>query len=355
MSAAFTVLRPLIHLLPPETAHNLGLFALRHGMMPGARKNVAASLKAHVWGKAFANPVGLAAGFDKNAVAVNALLKQGFGFVECGTVTPLAQAGNARPRIFRLSEDRAVINRLGFNNRGLGVFVEHFRKRNVALGVAGANLGKNKDATNAVADYVTGLQAVHAHADYITVNISSPNTQGLRDLQHKEALGQLLAALMEARKACAEADGRNVPLLLKVAPDLSAAEREDVAEVVLAQGIDGLIVSNTTLARPAHLRSYHQGETGGLSGMPLRPLALEGIRDFYRLTGGRLPLIGVGGISTAEDAYARIRAGASLVQLYTGLVYQGFGMVRDITDGLAALLEKDGFAQVGDAVGADAR
>lgn len=355
MTAVFPLLRPLFHLLPPEAAHHAGLWALRQGCMPRAAERFYPELETTLWGLRFVNPVGLAAGFDKNAAAVNALLGQGFGFVECGTVTPLAQEGNPRPRIFRLTEDRAVINRLGFNNAGMDVFVRQFRKRNIALGIAGANIGKNKDAPDAVADYVAGLQAVHGIADYITVNISSPNTQGLRDLQHKDALGQLLAALMTERRACAAKDGRCVPLLLKVAPDLTASEREDVAEVVMAHGVDGLIVSNTTLSRPAHLRSRHAREAGGLSGLPLLPLSTESLADFYRLTGGTLPLVGVGGIASAADAYRKIRAGASLVQLYTGLVYQGFGLVRAITDGLAVLLSKDGFSHVREAVGVDVK
>lgn len=341
--------------MPPEMAHNLGVFALRRGLVPPAKKMDFPSLRVKLWGLDFASPVGLAAGFDKNAAAVNGLLKQGFGFVECGTVTPKAQKGNPRPRIFRLVEDRAVINRLGFNNRGLEVFTEQFRERNPSLGVAGANIGKNKDAADAVADYVAGLEAVHGFADYVTVNISSPNTQGLRDLQHKAALEQLLGALMNARRLCREKDGRQVPLLLKVAPDLSPAEREDVAGVVMAHAIDGLIVSNTTLSRPGHLRSEFAQEAGGLSGLPLLPLARASLADFYRLTKGQLPLVGVGGIASAEDAYARMRAGASLVQLYTALVYQGFGAVGAITRGLAALLAKDGFAHVSEAVGVDAQ
>ncbi|MBY0407657.1 MAG: quinone-dependent dihydroorotate dehydrogenase [Rickettsiales bacterium] len=355
MSFAFSLSRPLLHLIPPERLHHLGLWALRRGLLPPAKKETFPELAVTLWGLSFANPVGLAAGFDKNAYAPDALLRQGFGFVECGTVTPLSQPGNPSPRIFRLSQDRAVINRLGFNNDGLDVFTERFRKRNITLGVAGANIGKNKDATDAVADYVTGLMAVHGMADYITVNISSPNTQGLRDLQHKAALSELLSTLRHARMACEAKEGRRVPLLLKVAPDLSAQEREDVAETVLAQGIDGLIVSNTTLSRPSHLRSAHKGEAGGLSGLPLTTLANESLAHFYRLTQGKLPLVGVGGIASAEDAYRKIRLGASLVQLYTALVYQGFGLVPEVVRGLAQLLAKDGFMQVGDAVGVDAK
>lgn len=355
MVSAFALLRPLVHALPPEKAHELALCALRHGLLPNAQMRPRPELSTQVFGLTFSNPVGIAAGFDKNAVAINGLLRQGFGFVECGTVTPLAQAGNPKPRIFRLTEDRAVINRLGFNNEGLEAFVRQFSARKPELGIAGANIGKNKDAADAVADYVTGLRRVHGIADYVTVNISSPNTKGLRDLQQREALEQLLAALLREREACRERDGRRVPLLLKVAPDLSPEEREDVASTVMKHGLDGLIVSNTTLARPAHLRSAHKGETGGLSGMPLLPLANAALADFYRLTHGQLPLIGVGGIASAEDAYAKIRSGASLVQLYTALVYDGFGLVDKIVSGLSALLNKDGFSHVAQAVGRDVR
>ena len=353
MTSLFTRVRPLIHLLPPETAHHLGLCALRHGLLPSCLKMPCASLETQLWGLRFCNPIGLAAGFDKNAVAVDGLLKQGFGFVECGTVTPLAQAGNPRPRVFRLSQDRAVINRLGFNNNGLDAFSTQFQRRNRSLGIAGVNIGKNKDAVDAVADYVAGLRGVYAFADYVTINISSPNTQGLRDLQHRQTLEQLLGALLRERETCESRYGRQVPLLLKVAPDLSAEEREDVAHVVMAHGLDGLIVSNTTLSRPAHLRSMHKTQMGGLSGMPLLSLSTLSLAHFYRLTKGALPLIGVGGIASAEDAYAKIRAGASLVQLYTALVYQGFGVVERIAEGLAALLAKDGFSKIAEAVGTD--
>jgi dihydroorotate dehydrogenase len=344
----------LIHCLPPEMAHNLGLWALRNGLLPASHVAPAASLGVDLWGLHFPHPLGLSAGFDKNACAIDALLRQGFGFVEAGTVTPKPQAGNPAPRLFRLKEDQAVINRLGFNNEGLAVFVRQFSQRDASRGIAGANIGKNKDSADAVADYVTGLQAVYAHADYITVNISSPNTQGLRDLQQREALAGLLSALQLARAKCMTAQGKKVPLLLKVAPDLAPEEIRDVAEVVMAHAIDGLIVSNTTLSRPASLKSAHANEAGGLSGRPLFPLANRCLKQFYRETGGKLPLIGVGGIGSAEDAYMKIRAGASLLQLYTALVYRGFPVVREIQAGLAALLVRDGFSSVSQAVGVDA-
>ncbi len=343
----------LIRCLPPEAAHNFGLWALRRGLVPSAAPLESDVLKVKTLGLTFANPIGLAAGFDKNAVAVNALFGQGFGFVEAGTVTPLAQSGNSKPRIFRLTHDDAVINRLGFNNHGLGPYLKHFKQIDKNCGIAGANIGKNKTSTDAVADYVTGMQAVYPYADYITINISSPNTQGLRSLQQREALEQLLSALDKTHGECVQRYGMNVPVLLKVAPDLSEIEIEDIAEVVMAFGLDGMIVSNTTIGRPSSLRSHHAAETGGLSGKPLFQLATETLKAFYFHTEGKIPLIGVGGVSTAHDAYTKIRAGATLVQLYTALVYQGFGVVRQIQKGLVELLARDGFSHVQQAVGAD--
>jgi len=353
MADAFTLLRPLIHgLLPPEAAHALGLWALGRGLLSASAIVRLPALEVTAFGLAFASPIGLAAGFDKNALVIDALLDQGFGFVEAGTVTPLPQPGNPRPRIFRLSCDEAVINRLGFNNDGLEAFLKHFRQRDHSKGIAGINIGKNKEGSP-IADYVTGLQAVYPYADYITVNISSPNTPGLRDLQARDTLRQLLKMVRHVREECAQTHGKNVPLLLKVAPDLNGQEKEDVAEAALAYGINGLIISNTTVSRPEYVKSRHAREQGGLSGRPLFALSTQALKDFYQLTGGRIPLVGVGGIGSAEDAYAKIRAGATLVQLYTALVYQGFGVAREIQEGLAELLKRDGFSHVQQAVGVD--
>ncbi len=345
----------LAQCLPPEAAHNLGLWALQRNLVPKAAPLVLDALKTRAFGLEFANPVGLAAGFDKNAVAVNGLFGQGFGFIEAGTVTPLAQPGNPKPRIFRLKADKAVINRLGFNNGGLEGFLANFAQADKRKGIAGANIGKNKATVDAVSDYVIGLKAVYGAADYVTINISSPNTQGLRALQGREALGQLLRALQATRAECMTTSGKTTPMLLKVAPDLTAGETEDVVEMVLQFGVDGIIVSNTTVSRPVSLMSNYAAQTGGLSGKPLFSLSTEMLRNFYTLTGGKLPLIGVGGIASAHDAYMKIRAGASLVQLYTALVYQGFGVVREIQVGLAELLKRDGLTHVGQAVGVDAR
>lgn len=340
-------------LLEPEMAHRAAILALKSGLLPGAADESDASLACEVFGLSFRHPLGLAAGFDKNAEAVGPLLCQGFSFVEAGTVTPRPQDGNPRPRLFRLREDEAVINRLGFNGRGMDAFLMNFYQGFPYQGIVGVNIGKNRDTVDPQADYLALLERVYTHADYITINISSPNTQGLRDLQRREALSALLEASLEKCAALAAREGARRPLLVKIAPDLSEAEMADVAEVALARGIDGLIVGNTTLSRPASLRSAAKSEQGGLSGRPLFALSTEALRRMYALTGGRLPLVGVGGIASGADAYAKIRAGASLLQLYTALVYQGFPVVLRIRRELAALLRRDGFRHVAEAIGAD--
>jgi len=354
MTRAFAVIRPLLHTIPPETVHNLGVFALTHGLYPPAPSIAYPELVTHVLGLSFANPMGLAAGFDKNAVAINGLLGQGFGFVEAGSVTPRPQPGNPKPRMFRLPEDQAVINRLGFNNHGLANFIKHYQQRNPLLGVAGANIGRNKDSQDAVSDYVTGLEALYPYADYVTVNISSPNTQGLRAMQQREALTELLSALKTTQSACEKQYQRKVPLLLKIAPDLEQDDLSDIAEVVLEQQMEGLIISNTTIQRSDLRSQSHTQEMGGLSGKPLFALSTERLKQMYRLTQGAIPLVGVGGISSAEDAYQKIRSGATLLQLYTAIVYNGFSVVQDINHGLCSLLKRDGFTSVQQAVGVDA-
>lgn len=337
----YPLLRPLIFALDAERAHRLTIAALklRRGGRPQEPDPV---LSTTVAGLAFPNPVGLAAGFDKDGEVPAAMLGLGFGFVEVGTLTPRPQAGNPKPRLFRLADDLAVINRMGFNNGGQRAARARLARR--GPGIVGANIGANKESTDRIADYAEGVRAMAAVADYLTVNISSPNTPGLRALQDRGALDALLAAVLEARR-----DG-GPPVFLKVAPDLETADLDAIGEVSLARGIDGLIVSNTTVARPP-LRSAHAGEAGGLSGAPLNALALERLGDFRRATGGKLPLIAAGGISSGADAYARIRAGASLVQLYTALVYEGPGLARRICRELKALLLRDGFGRLGDAVG----
>ena len=336
--------RHLLFALDPERAHALTIAALRTGLFPTAPADDPI-LRTTVAGLDLPNPVGLAAGFDKNAQVPDAMLRLGFGFVEAGTVTPLAQAGNPRPRIFRLVEDRAVINRLGFNNQGLEAAVPRLQARRGRLGIVGANIGANKEAVDRTADYVTGVRATAALASYLSVNISSPNTPGLRALQDRGALADLVARVLEARGSIA------TPVFVKVAPDLTPAEIDDIARVAIDARLDGLIVSNTTLSRGG--LSAPTGEAGGLSGAPLFETSTAILRAFRSATGGALPLIGVGGIGSGAQAYAKLRAGASAVQLYTALIYEGPGLVTRIKRELAALLRRDGFDSVSQAVGAD--
>jgi len=342
---------PLLDRIDPERAHRLAIAALKTGLIAGDRRADPPILGQTVFGHAFPNPIGLAAGFDKDGEVYAQALDLGFGFVELGSVTPLPQKGNPRPRLFRLTADHAVINRMGFNNRGIAAMAARLQNRDATRGIVGINLGKNKDQTDAAADYAAGTKLLGPRADYLVINVSSPNTPGLRALQSRDALAALIAAVLEARAELR----RRPPLLLKIAPDLTDLDRQDIAEVALAAGLDGIIVSNTTIARPAGLDPRFAGEAGGLSGRPLLQPATETLRDIYRRTGGRLPLIGVGGVASAADAYAKIRAGASLVQLYTALVFEGPGLVRRIKDELAALLIRDGFVHVAEAVGADHR
>jgi dihydroorotate dehydrogenase len=344
----YALFRPLLRLLPPETAHELTLGALAAGLGGGARTPDPPILAQRLWGRDFPNPIGIAAGFDKDARVPDALLRLGFGFVETGTVTPRPQPGNPRPRVFRLDADRALINRMGFNSGGLDGLVARLAAR-VRAGVVGVNIGRNRDSTDAVADYAEGVRRTTALADYLVINVSSPNTPGLRDLQARATLEQLLRRVLAARE---EADA-HPPLLVKIAPDLTPEERADIAAVALATGIDGIVVANTTVARPPGLRSPYAGEAGGLSGRPLFEPSTVLLGEIYRLTLGRLPLVGVGGVASAADAYAKIRAGASLVQLYTALVFAGPALLGQIKRGLAELLRRDGFTSVSEAVGAD--
>jgi dihydroorotate dehydrogenase len=326
----YGLIEPLLASMEPERAHRLTVSALRMGLVPRQRGGKWPSLRIRLAGLDFPNPVGLAAGFDKNAEVPDAALGLGFGFVEVGTVTPNPQAGNPRPRIFRLGEDRAVINRLGFNNDGHAAVLKRLEARRAKAGIVGVNIGANKDSTDRIGDYVRGFEAFHGVASYITVNISSPNTPGLRDLQRREDLKALIGRLNDAR----ERTGGRPPLFLKIAPDLDDEELVEIGYAAIALGIDAVIVSNTTLARPA-LRSAQAQEQGGLSGRPLFELSTLKLAVLHAETAGRLPLIGVGGIDSPERAWAKLEAGASLVQLYTGLVYEGPGLVRRICQGLS--------------------
>jgi dihydroorotate dehydrogenase len=348
----YRLLRPALGLLAPETAHGLVIRALRLGLVGDRGERDDPILATRVCGLAFPNPIGLAAGFDKNAEVMDAALALGFGFVEAGTVTPAPQPGNPKPRLFRLDEDRAAINRLGFNSDGLDGFGARLAARRArgAGGIVGANLGKNRSSEDAAADYVRGVEAVTPFADYLVVNVSSPNTPRLRALQARVAIEALLRAVLEARARAAA--GKLPPLFAKVGPDLTEDELRDIVEVAIALGIDGLIIGNTTVTRPADLRSPHRNEVGGLSGRPLMALSTECLAAAHRLSQGKLPLIGCGGVASGADAYAKIRAGASLVQLYTAMVFDGPAVVREIKHDLAALLRKDGFKSVGEAVGA---
>jgi len=338
--------RPFLFKADAEAAHNLSLTALKLLPIPSVGAD-SPSLAQTFAGLHFANPIGLAPGYDKNAEVPVEILKLGFGFTEVGTLTPLPQEGNPKPRLFRLVEDEAVINRMGFNNAGQQAASALLRNipEQARTGPIGINIGANKDSADRVADYVIGVRDMEALADYLTVNISSPNTPGLRALQDKAALDDLLAQVMAART-------RGTPVFLKVAPDLQPADIDDIVGVAMARGIAALIVSNTTISRPA-LLSRHAGEAGGLSGAPLRDMAQQRIIDFRKASGGQMPLIGVGGIASAQDAYARIRAGASLVQIYSALVYQGPGLARKINKQLARLLQADGFTNITEAIGVD--
>ena len=342
-----------LHALPPEDAHVLTIRLLKAGLGPVSHlKTPDLALDVPFDGGTlhFPNCVGLAAGFDKNAEAPAAMLRAGFGFVECGTVTPLPQAGNPKPRLFRLTEDEAVINRMGFNNEGLDAFAKNLA--GVRGGIVGLNIGANKDATDRVADYVTGLRRLWGQGSYFTINISSPNTPGLRALQGRAHLDELLGRIRAERLALKAESGRNMPIFLKIAPDLDETEIADTVESAIDHGLDGMIVSNTTLDRDG-LVSPFAGESGGMSGKPLFEKATRALRVARAASGGQILLIGAGGVRDGATAYAKIRAGASLVQLYSAMVYRGPGLADAVRRELSALLKADGFASVKDAVGVD--
>jgi len=340
-------------MLPPEAAHRATIRALALGMGPRDRVADDPVLATTLWGLDFRNPIGLSAGFDKGAEVPDAMLAAGFGFVEAGTVTPLPQPGNPKPRMFRLSADDAAINRLGFNGMGLGPYVRRISARKKGLGPFGANIGKNKVTEDGAADYEIGIEAVAPYADYLVANISSPNTPGLRAMQGREILADMIDRVLKARARAVPDAADRPPLIVKIAPDLDDSERADIAAVIMDAGVDGLTVANTTVQRPSEMTDIQTQEAGGLSGAPLFPIALEIIGDMYRRTDGKVPIIGCGGVASGADAYAMIRAGASLVQLYTALVFHGPGLIPRIKRDLTDLLKRDGFASVSDAVGVD--
>ena len=337
-----------LHRLDPERAHHLALGALRLGLVPLPGVITSPRLATTLAGLALPNPIGLAAGFDKNALALDALMRAGFGWLEVGAATPQAQPGNPRPRLYRLTEDRAAINRFGFNNEGAAAISARLALRRRSPVPVGLNLGANKASADRAADFAAVLATCGPHVDFATVNVSSPNTENLRALQGRAALTALLTSVIATRDSLP----RLIPVFLKIAPDLTEAELADIAEVALATGLDGIIATNTTLSREG-LKSADRGQSGGLSGAPLFEKSTRVLAQLAHLTAGKLPLIGVGGVSSAAQAYAKIRAGASAVQLYTALVYHGIGLVAEIARGLDTLLARDGFATVTAATGSD--
>ncbi len=353
MSNFYKFYRPFLFLFSPELAHSLSIFVLKYGLLRFGRKNTHPILNTKVWNLSFPTPIGLAAGYDKNAEVPEEILKLGFGFTEVGTITPKAQPGNLKPRIFRLIKDNGVINRLGFNNGGLGPAKKRLNKINERgrRGIVGANVGANKTSDDRIEDYIIGLEALEGLADYYVINISSPNTPGLRALQSKKSLEDLLGKTIKAR------DGFKswAPLLLKVAPDLTEEDIKDISEVAMDKKIDGLIIANTTILRPESLTSQERCQSGGLSGRPLFELSTKTLRSFYKSTMGKIPLIGVGGVEDGETAYKKIKSGASLVQIYSSLVYEGPNLAIKISNQLDALLIKDGYKSVAEAIGADVK
>lgn len=357
------VAMPCIQLLDAERAHRFGVWTASKGLIPRNKYVDPPSLRTDVWGLTFQNPIGLAAGFDKHAEAMDGLIKIGFGFVEVGSITPEPQPGNPKPRVFRLSEDHAVINRYGFNSEGHVAALKRLKARMYHKanhpedhqGIVGINFGKNKTSPDSVGDYTKGIRNLGCFGDYLVINVSSPNTPGLRDMQGKKNLTDLIEKVLEARNNL-PVDPKP-PLLVKIAPDLTEQDKIDIASVVLRpkSRVDGLIVSNTTIGRPASLISINKTEVGGLSGEPLKALATETIRDMYKLTEGSIPIVGVGGITSGKDAFEKIRAGASLVQLYTALSYQGPPLITRIKRELVDELQNGGFDNVQAAVGADHR
>jgi dihydroorotate dehydrogenase len=349
----YPLLRPLLFSLDAELAHHLGINAVKHGLSPYYENNTIPSLHTNICGLNFPNPVGLAAGLDKQAEAITGMFGFGFGSIELGSITPHPQPGNPKPRLFRIEKAEAIINRFGFNSDGFEVCrsrIAAYRTKNTnkpPQGILGINIGKNKDSTDATPDYTAGISTFAPYADYLTINISSPNTPGLRDLQGREAMNSLLHQVMSARNNAT----RKPPVFVKIAPDLDESQMHDIAETALFSGIDGLIIGNTTLTRPGNIPPQLANKAGGLSGKPLFELSTKILARMYRLTNGKIPLIGCGGIASGTDAYTKICAGASLVQLYSALIYQGPSLIPRINRELATLLERDGFTSVAQAVG----
>ncbi len=355
----YQIFRPALFKLDAEKAHNLAINFLKFCPRTASifcAKNNYENLHQKIWDIDFSSPIGMAAGFDKNAEVALTLEKFGFGFVEVGTVTPKAQSGNDKPRIFRLEQDQAIINRLGFNNFGADVFAQNIGQINRQIKIPlGINIGKNKDTESALDDYLPLLRRFYESATYITVNISSPNTKNLRDLQNENYLDGFLTAIMGEKNRLKNSSKKNRPVLLKVAPDLSFEEQEKIAAVVLKNQVDGMIISNTTIDRELNLKSVYANETGGLSGAPLFKKSNEALKNFYKLTNGKIPLIGVGGVSSADDVFEKIRCGASLVQIYSAFIYQGFGLVEKIKKELSLKLQTQGVQNISQLIGTNVK
>lgn len=354
----YSHIRPLLFKLNPETAHNAAIFMLKNGLFPMSNwRGNYPNLQQELLGIRFENPIGLAAGFDKNAECIPALWRTGFGFVEVGTVTPKAQSGNPKPRMFRLAQDEAIINRLGFNNNGKDKFMRNLKflpqvsENKVIFGI---NIGKNKATEDAAADYLNLLHEVYGLSAYITINISSPNTPNLRDIQAFEALDDFLSQISGLCKQLEVQHQKKTPIFLKIAPDISSQGLNDICKLVLQYGVDGMIISNTTISRPASLQSSDKSETGGLSGRPVFALSTEILRQAYRLTEGKIPLIGVGGVAGVDDVWDKMCAGASLVQIYSALIYQGFGMIPRIAKELSQRVEQGGYENISQIIGSKA-
>jgi dihydroorotate dehydrogenase len=353
MNFWLSVIRPCLFALDPEWAHEVTLLALQTGLYPRPRLSPSPLLAQSIWGLNFANPLGMAAGYDKDARVPGALLKLGFAFTEIGTITPLPQPGNPKPRLFRLTKDHAVINRLGFNSGGHDAA---FNRLNLARpnGIVGINVGANKESADRTEDYVKGLEKFYPLASYFMANISSPNTPGLRDLQAPAALDDLLERMLRARDRLIEAGAPRKPIIVKIAPDIADEDLPAIVDRLVAHNVDGIAVSNTTLSRDGILDRKTGKQAGGLSGRPLFHRATVLLARVYRLTSGRIPIVGIGGIDSGATALAKIKAGASLVQIYSGLVYEGPGLVSDITSHLAHAVEAEGVASISNLVGRDA-
>ncbi len=347
----YQFIKPALFCLNPETAHNLSISALKYNLVPKNTIKHYNSLQSRVFDIDFSNPIGLAAGFDKNAAIFNNLNKFGFGFIECGTVTPKPQMGNSKPRLFRLKEDRAIINRMGTNNKGVDNFLKNVKNKKDPLQILGINIGKNATTKDQIKDYLICLDNLYKFASYITINISSPNTKNLRDIQKAENLEEFLQEINTKKTLLSKKHQCNTPILLKIAPDLSLKEVKEIANITLKNNIDGVIISNTTINDKDLLTSKFKNEAGGLSGKPLLKKSNDILKLFYQITKGKIPIIGVGGVTSAKDVYEKIQLGASLVQLYSSFIYDGFYLVEKIKKELDDLLKRDGFSNIQDAIG----